>query len=194
MLHFSVPFLLGSASPRRKQLLEKLNLSFQTATPNCEEQIPQLSAEEIVCNLALQKNDALAPQFPQHLILTADTLVFLDDHILGKPNDAAEARQMLEQLSGKTHTVYTGICLRFKERNICTAEKTLVRFGVLNADEIEAYIATGSPLDKAGAYGIQDDFGALFIEGIEGDYFNVVGLPLHRLYQTLKSHFPDLMK
>jgi septum formation protein len=193
MLTLNVPVLLASASPRRKQLLQMLNLSFSTASPNCDENITSKIPAEIVMDLALRKNNALKDQYPEHFILSADTLVFLGTQILEKPKSTEEAFQMLKSLSGNTHSVYTGICLRYSAKTVTTYQKTLVSFAHLSDAEINAYIATGSPMDKAGAYGIQDDYGALFIEKIEGDYFNVVGLPLQELYKTLKTEFPEII-
>ncbi|HCR49778.1 MAG TPA: septum formation protein Maf, partial [Bacteroidetes bacterium] len=136
----------------------------------------------------------LIDQFPESLILAADTIVVLDEVILGKPKDPEEAFQMLKMLSGRSNTVFTGICLAqgISKRMVTAVEQSEVFFYPMSDIEIRRYVASGSPMDKAGAYGIQDDWGALFIERIEGDYYNVMGLPLHLLYKTLKLNFADL--
>ena len=154
--------------------------------------------------LARQKAEAVAPLFPDALTLGADTVVVLHDgpgeappdaEVLGKPTDEAHARETLARLSGRAHQVYSGLALVHPAsgRTVTAHERTSVTFAVLSADEIAAYVAAGSPMDKAGAYGIQDDAGALFVSGVHGDYYNVVGLPLHRLYRTLRLHFSDLL-
>jgi septum formation protein len=137
----------------------------------------------------------VAAEHPTALTLGADTIVVHDGSILNKPGDAESARAMLRQLSGTTHSVYTGFALLHPSSDRCVrrVERTDVTFAALSDAEITAYVNTGSPLDKAGAYGIQDAMGPLFVESIEGDYYNVVGLPLHALYQELTSHFDDLL-
>lgn len=146
--------------------------------------------------LALRKAEDVARRRPEALTLGADTVVVLDGAILGKPRDASEAEAMLHRLSGRTHTVYTGIALVHPQsgRAETAAEATRVTFGPMDAREIADYVATGSPMDKAGAYGIQDDRGALFVERIEGDYYNVVGLPLYKTYRILRESFSDLLE
>lgn len=163
---------------------------------NVEEEIRKgLSSEAIATQLATDKAVAVAASYPDALVLGADTIVVIDEEILGKPADGNEAREMLQRLSGRTHIVYTGIGLQHaaSERTITAVEMTEVTFAPMTREEIEAYVATGSPLDKAGAYGIQDDGGALFVQRINGDYYTVVGLPLHRLYRTLRDRFDDLI-
>ncbi len=152
---------------------------------------PGLAVED----LAAQKADAICRYHPKTVTLGADTVVVLGNEVLGKPGSAAEARSMLGRLSGRTHTVYTGLSLIHpaSDRSVSNHEATQVTFANLDEDEIARYVETGSPMDKAGAYGIQDDHGALFISRIDGDYYNVVGLPLHRLYQMLTQHFSDLI-
>ena len=148
--------------------------------------------------IADEKAAAVAGSLPGHLsgalVLGADTVVVLDGDVLGKPASREEAAAMLRRLSNATHRVFTGISLRHPTSGAAATahEVTAVRFAPLSDAEIERYVATGSPLDKAGAYGIQDDHGALFVERIEGDYYNVVGLPLRLLYETLSRHFPGL--
>ncbi|MFT4603972.1 MAG: septum formation protein [Rhodothermales bacterium] len=146
--------------------------------------------------LARDKATDVAKRHPEALVLGADTVVVLDGRILGKPNDEDHARSMLRTLSGRSHVVYTGIALvhsasgRVHSRHACTQ----VTFAALSDSEIRRYVEGGSPMDKAGAYGIQDDAGSLFIERIDGDYYNVVGLPLRTLYVSLVTEFADLLE
>jgi septum formation protein len=196
MLDLHVPLILASRSPRRRQLLERLRIPFSVHPSEVEEIVPPgTPPDEAVRLLARQKAEAVAPGYPHALTLGADTVVVLDGDVLGKPSDDAEAAAMLERLGGRSHTVYTGIALLHAEsdRLVTAHEATEVTFAPLAPAEIEAYVLSGSPLDKAGGYGIQDDAGALLVEGVRGDYYNVVGLPLHRLYRTLRDHFSDLL-
>ena len=195
-MQLTTPFVLASQSPRRKRLLEQLGVPFEVHISPVDEVIPDdATPGEVVQDLAMQKAASVAPAYPDALTLGADTIVVLDGAILGKPADAAEAAAMLRRLSGRTHTVFTGIALVHpaSDRRTAAVEATDVTFADLSNAEIGAYVESGSPLDKAGAYGIQDDRGALFVRRIEGDYYSVVGLPLHRLYQTLRTCFPDLL-
>ncbi|MEZ4701692.1 MAG: Maf family protein [Rhodothermales bacterium] len=195
-MQFRCPFVLASTSPRRKHLLEQLGLAFERCAPEVDESFdPALAPPAIVEDLAGRKADAVAHRFPDALVLSADTIVVLDGDVLNKPASSEEAASMLRRLSGRTHEVYTGIALAqaATSRRVTAHEATRVTFAPLNDREIAAYVATGSPLDKAGAYGIQDDRGALFVARIEGDYYNVVGLPLHRVYTVAKASFSDLM-
>jgi septum formation protein len=196
MLHLRVPLVLASRSPRRRHLLERLQISFSVHPSEVDEVVPPGTPPgETVRLLARQKAEAVAPGYPHALTLGADTVVVLDGDVLGKPSGDAEAAAMLARLSGRSHTVYTGIALFHAEsgRLVTAHEATEVTFAPLEPEEIEAYVLTGSPLDKAGGYGIQDDAGALLVAGVRGDYYNVVGLPLHRLYRTLRDHFADLL-
>ncbi len=196
MLDLRVPLVLASQSPRRRQLLERLGVPFSVHPSDTEEIVPPgTPPAEAVRRLAREKAEAVAPAFPTSLTLGADTIVVLDGDVLGKPTDDDHAAEMLGRLSGRSHTVFTGIALVHPSqgRSVSAYEATEVTFAPLSTDEIDAYVRTGSPRDKAGGYGIQDDAGALFVEGVRGDYYNVVGLPLHRLYQTLRAHFPDLL-
>ncbi|MDX1418787.1 MAG: Maf family protein [Rubricoccaceae bacterium] len=196
MLRLQVPLVLASRSPRRRALLERLGLTFDVRPASSDEVWPQDCAPgDAVERLAQEKAEEVARSAPEALTLGADTVVVLADEVLGKPSDADEARYMLGKLSGVTHTVYTGLALVHPatERSLTAHEATDVTFAPLSDREIERYVASGSPLDKAGAYGIQDDHGALFVAHIRGDYYNVVGLPLHRLYRLLRDHFPDLL-
>lgn len=195
-MELTTNLILASQSPRRRKLLEQLGLPFRVQVSPVDEIFPDGEAPaQAVQRLALDKAAPIAAQHPDALTLAADTVVVLDHDVLEKPADADEARRMLRRLSGVTHTVYTGLTLVHPAsgRRRAASEATAVTFGQLSDAEIAAYVATGSPMDKAGAYGIQDDFGAVFVARIEGDYYNVVGLPLHRLYRLLHDHFSDLM-
>lgn len=196
MLTLRPPLVLASQSPRRRQLLERLGLTFEVVPSDVEEHFPpSLGPGEAAAYVALDKAAAIAAAYPGALTLGADTVVVLDGDVLGKPAGPDEAARMLHRLSGRTHAVYTGLALVYAsdDRQVQAHEHTAVTFAHLTDEEVEAYVQTGSPLDKAGAYGIQDDLGALFVAGIEGDYYNVVGLPLHRLYRLLREHFADLL-
>lgn len=192
----TVPLVLASASPRRRALLTMLGLDFTVAPSDVPEPVlPGIEPSALVRHLAFEKALAVAPAHPESLVLAADTIVVLDGDVLGKPTDADDARRMLRRLAGQRHCVFTGLAFVHlaTQRRIAAHEATEVCFGEMSDGEIDAYVASGSPLDKAGAYGIQDDRGALFIRRMEGDYYNVVGLPLHRLYRTLQQYFGDLM-
>jgi len=189
-------FVLASRSPRRRRLLEQIGIAFEIDPSDVDESAPDDMEPHMVAEmLASRKAEDVAPRRRDAITLGADTIVVLGGEILGKPSGSVEACEMLRRLSGNTHTVYTGIALLHPrtERSICVSEATSVTFGRMDADEIEAYVASGSPMDKAGAYGIQDDRGALFVERIDGDFYNVVGLPLRRLYRTLRESFTDLL-
>ncbi len=188
--------ILASQSPRRKRLLEELGLTFRVEASPSEEHIPEgLPPADVVQHLALEKAEPVSRRHPAALTLAADTLVVHEGAVLGKPADEADARAMLRRLSDATHTVYTGLALLHPAsgRRAAACEATRVTFAALSDDEIDAYVASGAPMDKAGAYGIQADLGAVFVAHIEGDFFNVMGLPLHRLYRLLREDFPDLL-
>lgn len=175
--------VLASASPRRRELLSMLEFGPFTVCPAVgPEKMPgHASPEDVVRELAAHKAEEVAARSdPDALIIAADTVVVCDGEILGKPRDEEGAFRMLRLLSGRTHEVYTGLCVRDRDGCVTEAERTAVRFRTLSDSEIRRYIRTGEPMDKAGAYGIQGK-AALFVEGIEGDYYNVVGLPLCRL-------------
>jgi len=183
------PLVLASASSRRAQLLRLIDLPF-TVCPSsvAEDGVAHLSPEEQAVDLAKRKAQAVASVFTWGLVAGADTIVELDGRIFGKPVDADEARQMLLQLSGRTHNVYTGIALQDcpTGRQVSDFSCTSVTFRALDEDEIAAYVATGSPMDKAGAYGIQD-LSAIFAEKIEGCFYNVMGFPLTKFYLMLRD-------
>lgn len=180
--------ILGSQSPRRKELLAGLDIEFTTKViPGLEETYPDtLQGEEIPIYLAEQKADAYTLE-DNDLLITADTIVWLNGHVYGKPADETEAREMLRSLSGKTHDVITGVCVRTNKKNVSFASTTKVRFAELTDAEIEHYVNKYRPMDKAGAYGIQEWIGYIGVEHIEGSYFNVMGLPIQRLYTVLKE-------
>ena len=181
--------ILASASPRRRRLLEGLSLAFRVIPAEFEEGGHRGQAPcEVAAALAEGKALAVARRHPESLVIGADTIVVVDGEILGKPKDAGEAKSMLRRLSGRTHTVKTGVCLaRVCESFVRTeVESTEVTFGELSDDLIERYVATGEPMDKAGAYGIQE-VGATLVRRVDGCYFNVVGLPLFRLARMLEA-------
>ena len=179
--------ILASQSPRRRELLERVGIKdFAVAAPNVDESVePGLAPAEMVERLSLRKAEAAAEKAePEALIIAADTVVALDGAVLGKPGDEEEAFAMLSALSGREHHVYTGLTVWQGERRVTQHEETAVVFRTLGPEEIRGYIATGEPMDKAGAYGIQGRCAA-FIREIHGDYNNVVGLPVAALYQKL---------
>ena len=180
--------ILGSQSPRRKELLAGLDIPFTTKViPGLEETYPaSLQGEEIPIYLAEQKADAYTLE-DNDLLITADTIVWLNGHVYGKPADEAEACEMLRSLSSKTHDVITGVCVRTNKKNVSFASTTKVRFAKLTDAEIEHYVNKYRPMDKAGAYGIQEWIGYIGVEHIEGSYFNVMGLPIQKLYTVLKE-------
>lgn len=180
-------YLLASASPRRKELLSLLDIPFEIRAPRVDERIdPSWTAAQAAQNLARQKALAAAEDRPGACVVAADTIVEIDGLLLGKPADEADAARMLRLLSGREHRVVTGVCLMHGGRERVFSRETLVRFYPLGDGEIEAYVRTGEPMDKAGAYGIQGR-GALLAEGITGDYFNVVGLPVSALARELRD-------
>lgn len=187
--------ILASGSPRRRQLLEQLGLSFTVQSSDVDESVePGLSPAAMVEQLSLRKGQAVAERVgPDSLVLAADTVVALEDAVLGKPQDQAKAVSMLTSLSGKTHQVYTGVTLLGGGRRVTEHETTAVTFRSLSREEIVAYVDTGEPMDKAGAYGIQG-YGALLVERLEGDYFNVMGLPLCRLGRMLAAFGVEPLK
>ena len=180
-------FILASQSPRRKELLSMLGLEFEIITADIDETMdPALSAQEAVAEVCRKKAQAVGQAHPGRLIVAADTIVVVDDKKLGKPHSEGEAKAMLRSLSGRSHTVMTGFCLWKDGQYETHVEHTHLRFRDLSDAEIAAYVATGSPMDKAGAYGIQDQ-AAIFVEALDGDYYNVMGLPLCSLVKCLRN-------
>jgi septum formation protein len=187
--------VLASGSPRRKELLAGLGLCFEVITSDVDESIaPGTDPAEAVQELAYRKALSVANTLSGGLVLGADTVVALDGQILGKPADAQEAKRMLAMLSGRTHNVYTGIALieAGTNRAVRDVKETQVVMKELTPEEIDAYVATGEPLDKAGAYGIQG-LASTFITDIHGDYFAVVGLPLHLTARHLAAFGLDVL-
>lgn len=187
--------VLASGSPRRRELLEMLRVPGLEIVPSHGAECPPEGAtpEETVKALARAKAAEVAEhRAAEDVIIGADTLVVLDGEMLGKPRSEDMAREMLRALSGRSHEVWTGVCLIRAGEELAEAERTVVSFRALEDREIDAYIATGEPMDKAGAYGAQG-LGALFVEGIEGDFFNVMGLPLCRLGLMLKKMGVELL-
>lgn len=186
--------ILASQSPRRKELMGQIGLKFKVISPNVDEHMEgNPSPAQLVEELSLRKARAVERQADgEALIVAADTVVALEGTVLGKPEDEREAFAMLSALSGNRHYVYTGITVLRDGRAVTQHEVTTVTFRELEPDEISSYIATGEPMDKAGAYGIQG-LGALLVSGIEGDYFNVMGLPVYRLGRILAGFGIDLL-
>ncbi len=182
--------ILASGSPRRRQLLAEMDIPFRVETRPVKETFPQnLSPEKAAAYLCRLKSMAFADKdLKKHtLLITADTIVALENRILGKPADVKAATMMLRQLSGRKHEVITGVCLRLGKRMKVFTSSTTVYFKNLSEKEIDYYVKQYKPLDKAGAYGIQEWIGHVAIHKIEGSYFNVMGLPTHRLYEELNG-------
>ena len=181
--------ILASKSPRRKGLLAGLNLPFEVIVHEVDENFPDgLPMEEIPVYLAKLKAEPFLDELKSDtLVITADTIVWIDGIVLGKPNDYQHAAEMLRQLSGKKHVVVTGVCLTTKEKQVAFSASTDVWFKDLNDDEIDYYLKNYQPYDKAGSYGVQEWIGYIAIKRIEGSYFNVMGLPVQRLYEELKK-------
>jgi septum formation protein len=181
--------ILASNSPRRKELLGGLGIAYEVkAMPDVDESFPtNLESEEIPVYIAKKKVDAYKPIMqPDELIITADTIVWLDGIVMGKPKDAGEACEMLRRLSGRTHQVITGVCVTTIDKQVSFSTVTDVTFDELTEEEIEYYVTHFKPMDKAGSYGIQEWIGYVGVRSISGSYFNVVGLPIQRLYSELK--------
>ena len=181
--------ILASGSPRRRELLEMLKVENLEIIPAKGEEVPhpELSPDELVKELSRCKAAEIAPTDEENTVtIGADTIVVLDGKVMGKPSSEKEAAEMLRSLSGRSHTVYTGVTVIRGSTVLSRAEETTVRFRHLSEREIEAYIATGEPMDKAGAYAVQG-LGALLVKGIEGDFFNVMGLPLLLLSEMLQQ-------
>jgi septum formation protein len=182
-------YILASASPRRKEILERVGFSFRICATDVDEIInTNLPLEEAVKEIALKKALAIKHFKEDDIIISADTIVVLDGEVFVKPKDKNEAKEILLKLSGKTHQVFTGFALVGKGKQISECVITEVTFHQLSEKDIEEYISTGEPFDKAGAYGIQEK-GCLLVKEIRGDYFNVIGLPVSRVNQILKQLF-----
>lgn len=195
MIDARIPLILASQSPRRRKLLKQLGLRIRVLPSSIEEVLDKdCSPEENARRLALEKALDVAQRVRKGIVIAADTLVVRDHHILGKPTSPEDAKRMLRLLSNTSHYVYTGIALVDvgTRKRVTAVEKTTVHFRKLEKDEIDRYVASGAPMDKAGAYGIQDDYGAVFVDRIEGCYYNVVGFPLAKFFVLLQKFLKEL--
>lgn len=185
-MNFNRPLILASNSPRRQELLRAAGYSFKVKTRPVDESYPSdLPPREVASFLAKKKAEAYLPHLEDEVVITADTVVKLGDELLGKPGNTTEAIKMLNKLSGTDHEVITGVCVADKNMQIAFEDVTRVFFRSLNSREIEYYVEQYQPFDKAGAYGIQEWIGMVGIKKITGSYFNVVGLPVAKLYDVL---------
>jgi septum formation protein len=182
--------ILASQSPRRKQLLEMAEIPFEILIADVDETNPPgMLGDDVPVFLAKKKADAVSHLAHDAIVIAADTVVLLDHHILGKPTDAANAKTILQQLAGRVHKVVTGVCIRKNEKEVSFSTTTEVCFRPLTAEQIEHYITNYKPYDKAGAYAIQEWIGVIGIERINGDYYNVMGLPIGEVVKVLKQEF-----
>ena len=180
--------ILASGSPRRRELMAGLGVNYEVRIlPDVDESYPDtLQGEEIPLYIAKEKADAYIPMMqPDELIITADTIVWLDGKVLGKPRDREDALQMLRTMSGRTHGVFTGVCITTTDWQRSFTAQTEVRFATLSEDEIIYYVDNFKPMDKAGAYGVQEWIGFIGVENISGSYYNIMGLPVQKLYREL---------
>ncbi len=190
MLQLNKPLVLASNSPRRQQLMRDAGFEFTVKVKDTNEDFPKtMPAFEVPEYLARKKAEAFREELNSQIILTADTIVVIDDEILNKPEDTLEATLMLKKLSGRQHQVITGVCLMTKENTESFIDVANVFFRDLTDLEIEYYIKTCRPFDKAGAYGVQDFIGMVGIHRMEGSYFTVMGLPIHKVYECLSQYF-----
>lgn len=188
MIKTDIPIYLASKSPRRRKLLKQLNLKFKSFSVNLDEVFDKNQTPfENALRICKEKMQLAKKRIAKGIIITCDTIVIINNEVLGKPLDKKDAYRLLKKLSGKTHIVITAYSIynSFSKKQITRFEETKVTFRKLTDSEIIEYIETGSPMDKAGAYGIQDDFGAVFVSKIDGCYYNVVGLPLSKFYHDL---------
>jgi septum formation protein len=189
MFQLNRPLILASNSPRRQQLMRDIGFEFTVKVKDTNEDFPEIMpSEEVPAYLARKKAEAFRDEMENQIILTADTIVVVDDEILNKPKDTTEAAEMLKKLSGRQHQVITGVCIMTTESTETFIDTTQVFFRELTDFEIEYYIKTCKPFDKAGAYGVQDFIGMVGIPRMEGSYFTVMGLPVHKVYEALKRH------
>lgn len=180
--------ILASGSPRRRELMAGLGVNYEVRIlPDVDESYPDtLQGEEIPLYIAKEKADAYIPMMqPDELIITADTIVWLDGKVLGKPRDREDALQMLRTMSGRTHEVFIGVCITTTDWQRSFTAQTEVRFATLSEDEIIYYVDNFKPMDKAGAYGVQEWIGFIGVENISGSYYNIMGLPVQKLYREL---------
>lgn len=180
--------LLASNSPRRKELLKKLGFDFEVVSVDCDEVYPKdLEVDQIAAYLSELKSNAFRTLNPGEVLITADTIVALNQEILGKPNDEVHAKEMLRKLSGKTHQVYTGITLKTLTKTITQTDVANVEFDKISDEELDFYIQKYRPFDKAGSYGIQEWLGMAKIKNIQGSFYTIMGLPTHLMYSLLKD-------
>jgi septum formation protein len=189
MFQLNRPLILASNSPRRQQLMRDMGFEFIVKVKDTNEDFPEIMpSEEVPAYLARKKAEAFRDELENQIILTADTIVVVDDEILNKPKDTTEATEMLKKLSGRQHQVITGVCVMTTESTETFIDITQVFFRELTDFEIEYYIKTCKPFDKAGAYGVQDFIGMVGIPRMEGSYFTVMGLPVHKVYEALGKY------
>jgi septum formation protein len=190
MLQLNKPLILASNSPRRQQLMRDAGFEFTVKVKDTDEDFPKtMPAIEVPAYLARKKAEAFSQEVGNQIILTADTIVVIDNEILNKPKDELEAFQMLRKLSGRQHQVITGVCIMTQENTESFIDIANVFFRELTDLEIDYYIKTCRPFDKAGAYGVQDFIGMVGIPRMEGSYFTVMGLPVHKVYERLSKYF-----
>jgi septum formation protein len=193
MLTLKYPLVLASGSPRRQQLLKDAGFEFSVQVKPTDEDFPDtMPAHEVPAFLARKKAEAFQNEVQNQIILTADTIVVVDDEILNKPKDAEEASLMLRKLSGRRHQVITGVCIMTQHETECFIDTTDVFFRNLTQNEINYYIQKHQPFDKAGSYGVQDFIGMVGIPRMEGSYFTVMGLPVHKVYDALSKWITNL--
>ncbi len=186
-MNFKHPLILASSSPRRQYLMREAGYDFTVEKPDIDESFPkELPVEQVAKYLASKKAEYFRIELHNEIVITADTVVILDNTILNKPENRDEAISMLSRLSGRTHLVMTGVCILSSGKEESFDDTTEVTFKKLSPAEIEFYVDTYKPFDKAGAYGAQDWIGLVAIEKIIGSYFNVMGLPMHKVYEHLK--------
>lgn len=189
-MNLTHPLILASNSPRRQQLLKEAGFEFEVFTRDFDESYPpDLAALEVAEYLAINKNKNYRPLKADSLIITSDTTVICNQQVLNKPSNRAEALDMLSELSNKTHQVASGVCITSPDKQVNFTDITRVTFSQITQEEMEYYIDTFQPFDKAGAYGIQEWIGMTKISSITGSYFTVMGLPIHLVYQSLKNDF-----
>lgn len=190
MLQLNKPLVLASNSPRRQQLMRDAGFEFTVKVKDTNEDFPKtMPAQEVPAYLARKKAEAFRQELNNEIVITADTIVVIENEILNKPKDVIEARQMLRKLSGRQHQVITGVCLMTQENTESFIDIAQVFFKELTDFEIDYYIKTCRPFDKAGAYGVQDFIGMVGIPRMEGSYFTVMGLPVHKVYEALSKYF-----
>lgn len=190
MLQLNKPLILASNSPRRQQLMRDAGFEFTVKIKDTNEDFSKtMSAPEVPAYLARKKAEAFRQELGNEIVLTADTIVVIDNEILNKPKDALEASEMLRKLSGRQHKVITGVCVMTHEETETFIDVANVFFRELTDFEIDYYIKNCSPFDKAGAYGVQDFIGMVGIPRMEGSYFTVMGLPVHKVYEALRKYF-----